>query len=323
MTNQTLFETGPALTPRATRRERFAAATLWLPVLIVSVTATLWYSQLPAALPIQWDGTGVTSTAPTVVLIGITGTIALVGAVSGLFALADAAADIRRGLVFAAGCAAGLSTGVWLVSAGLVLVTGSPAPSAGAWPLLGVLAGAYGLIPLALSPRRPVERELHSPTSMSLSASETGAWFTVVKVPVFLWLAGILAVLAVAIAALSAVLGGAGAGATVTVGLVAVLCLAFARLRVSVDRRGLRVVSGLLRVPLRRLSLDQIVSARAEHIRPTEWGGWGYRVLPGRSAIVVAGGPGIVVQRTNGTLFAVTVPEPELPAALLTALAAR
>ncbi|MET0955410.1 MAG: hypothetical protein ABWY68_05625 [Cryobacterium sp.] len=323
MTNQTLSETGPALTPRATGRERFAAATLWLPVLIVSVTATLWYPRLPAMLPIQWDGTGVSSTAPTVVVIGITGAIALLGAVTGLITLADAAADIRRGLVFAAGCAAGLSAGVWLVSAGLVLVTGSAEPSAGAWPLLGVLAGVYGVIPWALSPRRPVERELHSPATVPLSASETGAWFTTVKVPVFLWLAGILALLTVAIAALSAVLGGAGAASSLTTGLVAVLCLAFARLRVSVDRRGLRVVSGLLRVPLKRLPLDQVVSARAEHIRPTEWGGWGYRVLPGRSAIVVAGGPGIVVQRTNGTLFAVTVPEPELPAALLTTLAAR
>jgi len=323
MTNQTTFETGPALTPRATRRERFAAATLWLPVLIVSVTATLWLPRLPAALPIQWDGTGVTSTAGTEVVIGITGTIALLGAVAGLIALADAAADIRRGLVLAAGCAAGLSAGVWLVSAGLVLATGTSQPAAGAWPLLGVLAGAYGMIPFALSPRRPVERELHSPASMSLSVSETGAWFTVVKVPVFLWLAGILAVLAVAIAALSVVLGGAGAGATLTVGLVAVLCLAFARLRVSVDRRGLRVVSGLLRVPLRQLSLDQIVSARAENLQPMEWGGWGYRVLPGRSAIVMAAGPAIVVERTNGTLFAVTVPDPEVPAALLTALAAR
>jgi hypothetical protein len=323
MTNQTIFETGPALTPHPTRRERFAAATLWLPVLILSVTATLWYPRLPAVLPTQWDGSGVTNTAGTEVMIGITGSIALLGAAAGLIALADAAADIRRGLVLAAGCAAGLSTGVWLVSAGLVLVTGSSEPSAGAWPLLGVLAGAYGLIPFALSPRRPVERELHSPASVSLAASETGAWYTVVKVPVFLWLAGILALFAVAIAAVSVVVGGAGAAGAVTVGLVAVLCLAFARLRVSVDRRGLRVVSGLLRVPIRQLRLDQIVSARAENLHPMEWGGWGYRVLPGRSAIVVAGGPAIVVERTNGTLFAVTVPDPELPAALLTALAAR
>ena len=31
----------------------------------------------------------------------------------------------------------------------------------------------------------------------------------------------------------------------------------------------------------------------------------------------------MVVERHNGTLFAVTVPEPELPAALLSTLAAR
>ena len=85
-----------------------------------------------------------------------------------------------------------------------------------------------------------------------------------------------------------------------------------------------------LSVPPATLGLDGIDEGdpndrhrTKRNIVPMEWGGWGYRVLPGRSAIVVAGGPGIVVQRTNGTLFAVTLPEPELPAALLTTLAAR
>lgn len=323
MPDQTIHETTPALSPRSTRRERFAAASLWLPVVAVSVTATLWYDKLPAVLPRQWNGTEVTSTASTEVMIGITGSIALLGAIVGLVALADAAASIRRGLVLAAGCAAGLSAGIWLVTAGLVLITGSPEPDAGAWPLLAVLAGAYGFIPFLLSPRRPVERELPSPSTVTLGENETGAWFTTVNVPMFLWLAGILGAATVGIAVLSVVLGGAGAGGAVTVGLVTLLCVAFGRLRVSVDRRGLRVVSSLLRVPLRQLRLDQIVAARAETIVPLEWGGWGYRVLPGRSAIVVAGGPGIVVERTNGTLFAVTVPAPELPAALLSTLAAR
>ena len=41
------------------------------------------------------------------------------------------------------------------------------------------------------------------------------------------------------------------------------------------------------------------------------------------SAVVLTSGPAIVVERHNGTLFAVTVPQPDLPAALLTTLAAR
>ena len=41
------------------------------------------------------------------------------------------------------------------------------------------------------------------------------------------------------------------------------------------------------------------------------------------SAVVLTSGTAIVVERHNGTLFAVTVPQPDLLAALLTTLAAR
>ena len=323
MPDQTTIDAAPALDPRATGRDRLAVGLLWLPVVTVVVTALQWHDRLPAVLPRQWNGTEVTSTSPTALMLAITGGIALLAALAGLAALSRRTADIRRTLLLVAGCAAGLSTGIWLVTAGLVLVTGSPEPDAGGWPLLGVLAGAFGLIPFALSPRRPFEPQPYSPVSVPLAASETGAWFTTLKVPLFLWLAGILGLGTVALAVLSVILGGPGSGGAVTVGLVALSCLAFGRLRVSVDRRGLRVMSALLGLPLRRLRLDQIVSARAETIAPMEWGGWGYRIRPGRSAIVVASGPALVVERTNGTLFAVTLPEPELPAALLTTLAAR
>ena len=326
MPTQTTPEATPTLAPHATGRERFAAATLWLPVVAISLTATLWYDRLPAVLPKQWNGAEITSTAGTEVMIGITGTIALLAALAGLVALSDAAADIRRGLVLAAGCAAGLAAGVWLVVAGLVIATGSAEPEAGAWPLFAVLALSYGLIPFALSPRRPHRRALAAtagPTSVPLGATESGAWFTTVTVPMFLWLAGGLALGAVGLAVFSILEDGAGTGGVLTLLIAAGICLTFARLRVSVDRRGLRVVSSLLRLPIKQIALDQVASARAETIRPLEWGGWGYRILPGRSAVVLTSGPGIVVERRNGTLFAVTVPDPELPAALLTTLAAR
>jgi hypothetical protein len=328
MTAQNTPEVAPALTPHATWRDRLAAATLWLPVVAVSVTATLWYDQLPTILPRQWNGPEVTSTVGTEVFLGIVGTLALVGALGGLIVLSDAAADIRRGLLLAAGFVAGLSASVWLVIAGLVMITGSPEPDAGAWPALAVLGSGYGLIPFALSPRRPHDRQLTSSTGTTdapLGATETGAWFTTVTVPLFLWLGGVVALAAVAVTAWGIAQDGTGISPTiaVTLALVTGACLAFARLRVSVDRRGLRVVSSLFRVPIKQLALTEVASARAEAIRPLEWGGWGYRTMPGRSAVVLTSGPGIVVQRHNGTLFAVTVPEPDLPAALLTTLAAR
>jgi hypothetical protein len=324
MSEQNTFEA--AVAPRATWRDRLAAATLWLPVVAVSLTATLWHDRLPALLPRQWNGAEVTSTVGTEILIGITGTLALLGALGGLVVLSDAAADIRRGLLLGAGFVAGLAAGVWLVIAGLVIATGSAEPDAGAWPVLAVLACGYGLIPFALSPRRPHDREpaqTAGATTLPLAATETGAWFTTVTVPLFLWLGAVMALAAAGATAFSLTQDGVGTSVSVTLALVTGVCLAFARLRVSVDRRGLRVVSSLFRMPIKQVALAEVASARAESIRSVEWGGWGYRVMPGRSAVVLTSGPGIVVQRHNGTVFAVTVPEPELPVALLTALAAR
>ena len=54
-----------------------------------------------------------------------------------------------------------------------------------------------------------------------------------------------------------------------------------------------------------------------------DWGGWGYRIMPDRSAVVLRSGPGLVVTSTSGKQFAITIDDPEEPAALLQALAAR
>lgn len=97
---------------------------------------------------------------------------------------------------------------------------------------------------------------------------------------------------------------------------------AFASIRCTADVRGLRVCL-LGRVPIKRIRLDQMASVSAESIDPMQWGGWGYRVMPGRSALVLRSGPGLVVQMTDGRRFAVTLPDPDTPAALLNALRAR
>jgi len=48
-------------------------------------------------------------------------------------------------------------------------------------------------------------------------------------------------------------------------------------------------------------------------LRPSEWGGWGYRIMPGRSAIVLRSGPGLVVTTTSGTQFAISLADPQTP----------
>ncbi|KGJ78575.1 hypothetical protein GY21_06520 [Cryobacterium roopkundense] len=99
---------------------------------------------------------------------------------------------------------------------------------------------------------------------------------------------------------------------------VLVFVLAFVRIHVTVDERGLRVVSWL-GIRIKAIPLKAIESVFADDLVPMQWGGWGYRIMPGRSALILGTGPGLVVQLTSGNQFAISLPDPETPADLLVA----
>ncbi len=128
-----------------------------------------------------------------------------------------------------------------------------------------------------------------------------------------LTLAGLAAVAA-------AVLVLIGQPTTAVVSLIVALGMApFGSIDVVVDGTGLTIRFGPLGWPRRHIGLDDIAAVSAEDIEPLEWGGWGYRMVPGKSAVVLRRGPAIVVRRTDGRAFAVTVDDPEAGAALLDA----
>lgn len=325
-----MAETAAPITPtefeaRATTRDRLAAASLWLPVLLISVSATLWSGRFGAELPMQWTGSEGGTFARPEIVTGLTGTLALLAAIAGLISLADAAASIRPWLVLAAGAVGGSSAAVWFIAAGLGLAGWPPGPLVGVLLFaLTVVAAAYGFVPYLLS-SRPRQLRLEGATiGAPLGASESAAWFTTLRVPMLMTLAAgtVLAAIVVAVVLVPREVIAAPA-VTVLLLLVAAVCLAFSRIRVSIDARGLRVVSSLFHFPIAHVALERVKSARAVDIKAREWGGWGYRIMPGRTAVVVSGTRGILVERDNGTHFAVTVPSPELPAALLTTLATR
>ena len=109
----------------------------------------------------------------------------------------------------------------------------------------------------------------------------------------------------------------------IVLGASAVVMLGFTRLRVTADRRGLRVVSRVFGIPLRRIPLASMASVSTAALRPSEWGGWGYRMSPGRSALILRAGPGLVVTTAHGSEFAISLSDPETPAALLETLRRR
>jgi len=140
-------------------------------------------------------------------------------------------------------------------------------------PALGL-----GLVPIALLWQRTARPGPQVPTAaLDLAPAERASWSTVLGGRVFV----VTAVLLVAAAVL--------VGVTVTlwsggiVAAAAVVTAAFGRIDVTADRRGLRLRSSLLGIPFKRIPLADIAAARSERIDPMQWGGWGYRVTPGRA----------------------------------------
>ncbi len=106
-------------------------------------------------------------------------------------------------------------------------------------------------------------------------------------------------------------------------GVLAAVCalvtLPLGSITAVVDETGLDVRFGPMAWPRKHVPLARIAAVHAADISPLQWGGWGYRIGPGRSAVVLRGGPGIVVELVDGRAFAVTIGDPEPGVALLDA----
>ena len=121
-----------------------------------------------------------------------------------------------------------------------------------------------------------------------------------------------LAALGGAAVVLGLVLVAAGAGLLggTAPGLAGALLITSSRLRMVVDRRGVRVHWGPLGVPVNRIKLANITDAKAVAIRPLHAGGWGYRgsrLLFHSAAAVVRRGPAIRLELAGGRIFVITV----------------
>lgn len=108
----------------------------------------------------------------------------------------------------------------------------------------------------------------------------------------------------------------------VTTGVSAVAALALSGVRVQVNARGLAVAFGPLRWPVRRIPLDRIDRAFVDKRWPADVGGWGYRVRPGSSTVMIRGGECLVVRYGSGRELAISVDDAERGAALLNSLVA-
>lgn len=176
----------------------------------------------------------------------------------------------------------------------------------------GVLGGRLGF---HLHDREEIIDPNRSPV-MELSDTEEAVWVTSIR-STPLQLVG-LSVAAIGFAALLAL--------TPWLGLVLIAAsiplISLASIKVRIDRAGLQVKYGPLPWPKTFIGVDRIKVASVADIRPSEWGGWGYRgsiMMMNQAAVVHRAGPGIRLDLKNGKVFAVTVDEPEVGVALLNA----
>jgi hypothetical protein len=343
------------------RRLWTAAALVWAPTALLAATWAAWSDRLPSRVATHWPGSGpadgfssTTTFRTTMLVIAVLAGLAAIAAtlparraetaltqaapppgpasttdtagsaradaIGGAGAVAAAAtrAAVARWLPAAAGATAGGCAGIWVATATATLA--DPADPRLGWRFLYFVAGlAWGLVVAATagrSPRVPLPA-WSAVDPMDLAPTERAAFSTTLHSPLILGATLATVPLIVVLAAtVQPVLWPA-------LLVPAVVVLAFGRVRVTADRRGLRLVAGVVGIPMKHIPLADIVGAEAADINPLEWGGWGYRVKPTSSALVLRSGPGLVLHLRNGRRFAVTLDDPRTPAALLTALRAR
>lgn len=308
-----------------TLRRFLAIATFFLPVAAVLGSYSLWKNELPAELSSHWSITGqVDGVMAVSQFLTVTLVMTIGGALAGIIAGAwpGLRAATRRNIFFLAGFIAGLGALTWLVSAALTTRAETPyAVVIGAWSVLGLAAIGYGLIPFSLAPRpHPVTHDVSE--RIDLAPGEGSAWSRTIAATMFLWVAAAMVPVGIALYAVTAATGDLADSAfgLIVVAVVIALLVSFSRFTVTVDWRGLRVVSSLLRLPIKRIPLSAIDTVETAELKPLEWGGWGYRASASGTALILRKGPGLILTTTNGKRFALTLDNPEVPAALLATL---
>jgi len=296
-----------------------------IPLVAIVTTWILWRDSLPVTLPTQWSGDSITTTQPTLVLLGITAVTALVTGVFGFISgLTPTDRYTSRLTLLVTGIVGSVCFIMWTTSAVLGAADASQ-PVLDNWGAVVLGAVVFGFAPAVVA-RKPVRADAEEqPEPLALAPAETAAWSHTMATPIFAWLA--VAILIVGTASLWIPLSSPDPGVTVissavVLAFVVLLMAAMSRVRVTADGRGLRVRSPLLPFIVKSIRLSQITHVRSEAVNPGSWGGWGYRVMPGRSAVVLRAGEAAVLTLKNGKEFAVTVDDSMTLASVLGGLAA-
>lgn len=204
-------------------------------------------------------------------------------------------------------------------AANLDLPDAAAAVLPGWWlPVAAATAVMSGAIGYRIAPRTvPGASRAPAVEVLKIGRTEQVSWSRTVRSRPVLLVAAALAVAGVGLV-VAGPSGSPSIGAVVLVGLGAALALLHGSARVTVDRRGLRVALGPLGWPRIVIPAADVASAVAADVSALgDFGGWGYKVWPGSTGVLLRSGPAIVVTRRSGRRFTVTVDDATTAAELL------
>ncbi|MFE5342667.1 DUF1648 domain-containing protein [Isoptericola sp. NPDC056578] len=316
---------------RPLARRAMAWSSLVGVVLALGTAAVVWAwrDELPAQVATHWSRSGAPDgfMSPTALaLVGVVTTVALCGLFAAIGLTQGAAASTRR--ITAAGC-------VWSGAFLAAIVVGTLAPQRGLTDpsqveLSGTALLTAFLLPLvpagiaaALVPGDPampaVEAVPEDAPRVTLRDGERAVWLRRATGGPGLAVGAV----AVALTTLAAALTAEWSMLVVPVVLAALFVTMFA-FTVRVDPAGLTVRSAA-RWPGTHVPAGEVVRASVTQVRPLrDYGGWGWRTArDGRVGVVLRSGEALLVERTGGRSFAVTVDDAAEAAALLNTMADR
>lgn len=305
-----------------TRRYLAAGSIMIMPAIFVAAWLQ-WHDNLPNILPTHWDASGTpdgfTDTLTyTIILASVLALVTILGLVASMSRRWPAGTE--RFWLAAAGSVQGMATALWVVSAIVTINHGDPETAPlGPWLFLVIAAIAWGAVPALIHPPSPAPRtRVNEPVMDPDVPAEP--WSETVSSGIMVALAILMTGIGIAFV-LPFILTGDGwmlfTGITLLIAGFPIAMIA--KYRISIDESGFRATSALFGIAFKKLRLDQIEKASAGEIVPAEWGGWGWRVMPGRSALVMNRGLGIMVRDTSGKEFAANLTGAHEAAATLNA----
>ncbi len=287
--------------------------------------ALAWH-RLPEPMASHWSLGGKADAAlPRLAMLAICGGLALFAATGAWIATRPAPGRHKS-----IGPACAMATFIGVLSAGLsalTIVLNLDAPDwygARSMPVLVLIAGIAGCSALAafvsrraraLEPAVAVGSAVRP--SIGLGATERAMWVSTAHND---W----MVLFAVALGGVTAALLAVGPSwIAATIGVTAIACAAFARIRVQIDERNVRIAFGPWGFPRMRVPLARVREARAIELAPLSWGYRGSLRIGGRAAIIVRRGEAVELRLDGGEILSITVDDAATGAGLVNDLVAR